>query len=86
MRQSLAFMPYMDGGIVSFKVGLTKPDPRMFQCFWERFELRPEDCVFVDDTGENVTAARALGFQGIVFQTYDALLAELRKASVEINA
>ena len=28
--ESLAFMPYMDGGIVSFKVGMTKPDQRMF--------------------------------------------------------
>lgn len=84
--ESLAFMPYMDGGIVSFKVGMTKPDPRMFRYFLERFGLSPEDCAFVDDTEENVTAARALGFEGIVFQTYDALLAELRKAGVEINA
>ena len=84
--ESLAFMPYMDGGIVSFKVGLTKPDPQMFRCFLERFELRAEDCVFVDDTEENVAAARELGFKGIVFQTYDALLAELRKAGMEINA
>ena len=84
--ESLAFMPYMDGGIVSFKVGLTKPDPRMFRCFLERFGLRPEECAFIDDTEENVTAARELGFEGIVFRTYDALLAELRTAGVEINA
>ena len=84
--ESLAFMPYMDGGVVSFRVGMTKPDPRMFRCFLEKYGLRAEDCAFIDDTAENVTAARALGFEGIVFQNHDALLAELRGAGVEINA
>ena len=84
--ESLAFMPYMDGGIVSFKVGMTKPDARMFQCFLDRFGLRPEECVFIDDTEENVTAARTLGFEGVVFQSCDALLAALRKAGVETEA
>ena len=42
--------------------------------------------MFVDDTEENVTAARALGFAGIVFRNYDALLSELREAGVETDA
>ncbi len=84
--ESLAFMPFMDGGIVSFKVGLTKPDPRMFRCFLERFGLRPEECAFIDDTEENVTVARTLGFAGIVFRNYDALLSELREAGVETDS
>ena len=29
--ESLAFMPCMDGGVVSFRVGMTKPDPQMFR-------------------------------------------------------
>ena len=35
--ESLAFMPYMDGGVVSFQVGLTKPDSRVYQLFLERY-------------------------------------------------
>ena len=84
--ESLAFMPYMDGGIVSFKVGLTKPDPEMFRCFLNAYALRPESCVFVDDTQENVLAAQRLGFSGVVFQSCEALIAELQKLGVEINA
>lgn len=84
--ESLAFMPHMDGGIVSFRVGLTKPDPQMFACFLERYGLQAESCVFIDDSEENVVAARDLGFAGIVFQTYDALAAELRSMGVEISA
>ena len=81
--ESLAFMPYMDGGIVSFKVGMTKPDQRMFSCFLERFGLKPETCLFVDDTEENVLAARALGFLGLVFSSVDGLMEELQKLGVE---
>lgn len=84
--ESLAFMPYMDGGIVSFRVGLTKPDPQMYACFLERYGLRAESCVFIDDSAENVAVARELGFAGIVFRTYDALVAELQALGVEISA
>lgn len=82
--ESLAFMPYMDGGLVSFKVGITKPDPQVYRLFLERFGLQAESCVFIDDTEENVTAARELGFSGIVFRTYDEMAAELTKLGVEI--
>jgi putative hydrolase of the HAD superfamily len=81
--ESLAFMPYMDGGIVSFKVGMTKPDPRVFQCFLDRFKLQPENCVFIDDTEENVIEARNQGFAGIVFKNCDVLMVELKKLGVE---
>ena len=82
--ESLAFMPYMDGGIVSFKAGMTKPDRKMYVYFLEKFGLEPESCLFVDDTEENVTAARSLGFAGIVFRSYEELAGELKKAGVEI--
>ena len=74
---SLSFMPLMDGGILSFQTGKTKPDPGMYRLFLDRFHLAAEDCVFVDDTAENVEAAKALGFRGIVFQGFEELKKEL---------
>ncbi len=83
--ESLAFMPYMDGGIVSFKVGLNKPDARIFRIFLDRFGLRAETCVFIDDTEENVITAQKLGFAGIVYKGFHALVEELRKTGVEMH-
>ena len=71
---SLGFMPYMDGGLVSFRVGMTKPDPRMYQLFLEQFGLAADECLFVDDTPENVDVARGLGFSGVVFENYAQLV------------
>ncbi len=79
---SLAFMPYMDGGLVSFRIGKTKPDPEMYRMFLAEFGLAAEECVFVDDTPENVRAAEALGFQGIVFVSPEDLESKLRDMGV----
>ena len=74
---SLEFMPYMDGGLVSFLAGRTKPDPEMYRMFLLKYGLRAEECIFIDDTEENVEAAKALGFSGIVFRDYESLLRDL---------
>ena len=71
--ESLAFMEFMDGGLVSFKVGKTKPDPEMYKQFLNEYGLKAEECLFIDDTEENVIAARKLGFEGIVFTRYEDL-------------
>ena len=70
------------GGVLAdFRI---KPDWKMYVYFLEKFGLEPESCLFVDDTEENVTAARFLGFAGIVFRSYEELAGELKKAGVEI--
>ena len=74
---SLEFMPYMDGGLVSFLAGRTKPDPEMYRMFLLKYGLRADECVFIDDTEENVEAAKVLGFSGIVFHDYENLLRAL---------
>ena len=80
--ESLAFMPYMDGGVVSFQVGLTKPDPRVYQLFLERYGLTANECLFIDDTAENVTVARELGFSALEFKSYGDLLTALEKQGI----
>ncbi len=83
--ESLAFMPCMDGGIVSFRVGMTKPDPAMYQLFLDLYGLKAEECVFVDDTEENVKVARELGFAGIVYRSHKELKEELEAYGVEVG-
>ncbi len=53
---------YFDGQVISSREGLSKPDPRMFGLLAERYGLRPERTLFVDDKPSNTAAAAALGF------------------------
>lgn len=71
--ESVDFIKYTDGGLLSFRVGLTKPDPEMYRLFLHEFHLNAADCIFVDDTEQNVKMAEELGFQGILFTGYDEL-------------
>ena len=80
--ESLEFMPYMDGGLVSFRAGKTKPDPEMYKMFLEACGLQAGECIFIDDTEENVRAAEALGFSGIVFRSLEELIPALRELGI----
>ena len=73
----LDFVPHTDGGIFSCKVKLTKPDPAIYKLLLERYGLRAEECVFLDDTLRNVNAAEALGIHGIHFQNLSQAKSEL---------
>jgi putative hydrolase of the HAD superfamily len=46
-------------------VGVRKPDPEIYAIVLERLGLPATACVFVDDLGHNVDAARELGFAGV---------------------
>ena len=77
--EALDFTEYMDGGIFSCTVKITKPDKRIYQLLCERYGLLPSECVFIDDTLKNVAAARSLGMRGIHYtgQDKDTLLKQI---------
>ena len=58
---------YFDGTLISAEVRRIKPMDEIYRIFLDRFRLRAEECVFVDDLSANVAAAVANGWQGIVF-------------------
>ncbi len=66
-----------EGIVVSGEHGLAKPDPALFQILLTRFSVDPDTAAFVDDKPDNVVAAAALGFTGILFSTPEALREDL---------
>ncbi|MCR5740658.1 MAG: HAD family hydrolase [Lachnospiraceae bacterium] len=42
-----------------------------YKLLMSRYDLKAEECVFIDDTEENVRSAEALGMAGIVFTGYE---------------
>ena len=74
----------MDGVLISAEVKLLKPDPQIYRTFLHKFALRPEECVFIDDTPINVEGALYENMAGIVFNMDVPALAEsLRTLGVE---
>ena len=76
-KDALEFYDYTDGGIISYKEHLIKPDPAVYRLLLERYGFKPEECIFIDDLKENVEAAMAQGIFGIVFENYEQAKKEL---------
>lgn len=66
--EAMRFIPYTDGGILSFRFHMVKPQPEIYRLLQERYHLVPEECVFLDDSEKNIESARNLGWHGIVFE------------------
>ena len=63
--------------IESFKAGLRKPDPRIYQLMCERLGLAPAQCVYLDDLGINCKPAAQLGMAAIKVTSGEQALADL---------
>jgi 2-haloacid dehalogenase len=71
------FLHWFRGILLSGEVGLIKPDPRIFELFFETFAVDPNQAVFIDDLSRNVNTAVAHGMHGILFTDPAALRKEL---------
>lgn len=68
-----------DKQILSFEVGLLKPDPQIFQKALTFANCEPEDCFYVDDLKEHVESARTVGLDSEVFTDVASLKAQLKE-------
>ncbi len=66
-----------DAFIESSKVGLRKPDPRIYRLACDALGVAPTEAVFLDDIGRNLKAARELGLRTIKVDAPAPALAEL---------
>jgi putative hydrolase of the HAD superfamily len=70
-------MVLFDHVIESAKIGLRKPDPRIYEMMVEALGVVPQDCVYLDDLGINLKPARAMGMTTIKVTDATAALHEL---------
>jgi putative hydrolase of the HAD superfamily len=74
-------MELFDVVIESSKVGIRKPDPRIYTMMCEQLGVKPEACVYIDDLGPNLKPARAMGMTTIKVESGPQAIAELEAAT-----
>lgn len=82
-RTQFTFLPYIDGKIVSAYYKMVKPNDDIYLKLLETYNLKAEECVFMDDREENINAAKRLGFKGFVFKNKSQADEELAKLIAE---
>ncbi|MFZ3033225.1 MAG: HAD-IA family hydrolase [Parvibaculum sp.] len=73
-------MALFDHVIESSKLGIRKPDPRIYELACETLEVSPANCVYLDDLGINLKPAKMLGMTTIKVVEPDQAMAELETA------
>jgi epoxide hydrolase-like predicted phosphatase len=76
------FMHEFEGHILSYKVGLQKPDPAIYHLTLQKFGLVAEHCVYIDDLVANAEGARSVGMQAIHHRDAATTRRELTKLGV----
>lgn len=82
--EKIDLLQYFDGKIISAEEKLVKPDLKIYELLLNRFNLKPEECFFIDDKSENIQAANKCGINGYVFDynKFDEFLNEIKKFNI----
>ncbi|MBQ9475878.1 MAG: HAD family phosphatase [Bacteroidales bacterium] len=68
IRHEYPVFEQIEGMIISGQEGVVKPDPAIYKLLFERYNLKVEECIFIDDSPVNIEASQRLGMRGIVFE------------------
>jgi len=71
------FLHWFDGRLVSGEEKTRKPFPEIYQLILDRFNIRKEEAIFIDDNLRNAEAAETFGLKTIRFKTPAELRQEL---------
>lgn len=64
--------------LVSGKEGLMKPQKEMYQLAMSRWELKPEEVIYIDDDLANIQVAKEFGFNIVHFTTFESALLSIK--------
>ncbi len=79
VRPLLPILERFDGLVLSYQVGLAKPEPEIFAAALKMAGTRPEHAAYFDDVETYVVAAQALGIRGRVFTDAPTFRKDLRE-------
>jgi 2-haloacid dehalogenase len=78
-KKRFDFLKRFEGIVVSGEEKTRKPFSKIYKITLDRYPLRPETCVFIDDSLENIEAARLLGINAIHFTNAFQLASNLKQ-------
>lgn len=76
-RDTLAFLPMMDGVVFSYACKLMKPEREIYGLLLSEYDIKAEESIFIDDRLENVQGANEVGIHGIHFKDFESAKAQV---------
>ncbi len=76
---------HFDYLFLSFKIGLSKHDPEIFDYACRKMSVQPSEVFFIDDNADNIRVAKTRGLVGHVYKDYDTLVKRMRELGILKN-
>jgi putative hydrolase of the HAD superfamily len=77
IREQYPLLSHFDDFVLSYRVGATKPSPRIYEQAITSARCLPQECFYTDDILPYVEAARTAGIDAVQFHSYEQLLTDL---------
>lgn len=82
--QRFDFLHWFEGIVVSGKEGTRKPFKEIYETTLNRFNIKAENSIFIDDNLRNIEAANVLGINGIHFKNPKLLVQQLSEYNITL--
>jgi len=84
-RKKFGFDEIFDPIVISGYFGVKKPEARIYNILLEKLGTSAEECLFIDNNLDNVSAAQSVGIQTILFKSAEQLRKELLELGIEVE-
>lgn len=85
VKATYPILHLFDDWVLSFEVGVLKPDPRIFLKALSKAGCNPNECFYTDDILEFVESARQVGLDAELFSGTDELLTALSARGLKVS-
>ncbi|SHI63494.1 putative hydrolase of the HAD superfamily [Clostridium amylolyticum] len=68
IQEENEFFNIIDGGVISYEIKYIKPQREIYETLINKYQLNPEETVFIDDVKENLHGAEKVGINTILFK------------------
>ncbi|WP_052447332.1 HAD family hydrolase [Clostridium polynesiense] len=84
IKEENDFFNIIDGGVISFEINYIKPQREIYQFLLEKYKIKAEETLFIDDMEINIKAAEDVGIRAVLFTDIDEVKEKLYKMDINI--
>lgn len=85
LQEQYGYHELFDSISYSFEAVVSKPDKKAYETILNKLQVKPKECLFIDDNPKNTEAAKLLGINTILFQDHVQLQEDLKSMGIKLN-
>jgi putative hydrolase of the HAD superfamily len=84
VKKKFKILGIFDEYVISYILGLTKPQKEIFIVALKKAQALPHECVFIDDHPPNIEAAKNMGINSILYDNFDSVRKGIESLGIRV--